>query len=276
MEESLATTGRRFAFGKNWHLYLELVDESRIRLAEESLCTMLEVQDLKNRSFLDIGSGSGLFSLAARRLGATVHSFDFDPDSVLCARRLKERFRPGDGGWQIERGDVLDRDYMAGLGTYDTVYSWGVLHHTGGMWTALEQAALAVAPGGALFIAIYNDQGRASRRWLRVKRAYNRLPSRLRFLVLIPALLRLWGPTFIRDLLNGHPLRTWRGYRSARGMSPWRDVVDWVGGYPFEVACPDAVFDFFKARGFTLSRLKTCGGGIGCNEFVFRKALGAG
>ena len=74
--------------------------------------------------------------------------------------------------------------------------------------------------------------------------------------------------------VRGRPLdyvRTWTGYR-ARGMSRWHDLVDWVGGYPFEVAAPEQVFDFVSARGFTLERLKTCGGGLGCNQFVFARA----
>jgi 2-polyprenyl-6-hydroxyphenyl methylase/3-demethylubiquinone-9 3-methyltransferase len=55
-------------------------------------------------------------------------------------------------------------------------------------------------------------------------------------------------------------------------MSRWRDIVDWVGGYPYEVATPDEIFDFYRARGFELSKL-VCGGvGLGCNEFVFTKS----
>ena len=60
-----------------------------------------------------------------------------------------------------------------------------------------------------------------------------------------------------------------------RGMNRWRDVVDWVGGFPFEVASPERVFDFYRARGFELERLITCRGGHGCNSFVFRRS-GAG
>jgi hypothetical protein len=52
-------------------------------------------------------------------------------------------------------------------------------------------------------------------------------------------------------------------------MSPWRDLIDWVGGYPFEVAKPEAILDFYLRRGFTLKRLVTCGGSLGCNEYVF-------
>lgn len=262
----------RFEFGENWTRFLRLLTEERIAAAERSLTEWLGMSDLAGKRFLDIGSGSGLFSLAARRLGARVHSFDYDVQSVACAEELKHRYYPDDERWTVARASVLDADYVRSLGTFDVVYSWGVLHHTGDMWRALERAALAVAPGGLLFVAIYNDQGRASRTWTAVKRIYNRLPRALRFLILWPAFVRLWGPTLIRDLARGRPLASWRHYGGgARGMSPWRDVVDWVGGYPFEVAKPEQIFDFYRARGFVLTRLKTCGGGLGCNEFVFER-----
>jgi 2-polyprenyl-6-hydroxyphenyl methylase/3-demethylubiquinone-9 3-methyltransferase len=266
-------SGNRFAFGANWALFLETLDEDCILRAEDSLKSMLERDSLEGLSFLDAGCGSGLFSLAARRLGARVHSFDYDPRSTACAGELKRRWFHDDPHWTVETGSVLDKDYLRRLGRFDVVYSWGVLHHTGAMWEALANVADSVAPGGLLFIAIYNDQGRATRVWKAVKHAYNRLPRGLKWLVLWPAFLRLWGPTFLRDSLKGRPRATWSSYSHAgRGMSPWRDVVDWVGGYPFEVARPDEVFDFYRARGFTLKRLKTMAGGLGCNEYVFERS----
>jgi len=265
---------RRFGFGRNWARFLKRVDDGRIRRAERSLARMLEVDDLAGRSFLDIGSGSGLFSLAARRLGAKVHSFDYDPQSVACTEELRRRFRADDdpADWHVEQGSALDRDYLASLGPFDVVYSWGVLHHTGAMREAMDAVTACVRPGGVLYVALYNDQGKTSARWRRLKRLYNALPRFLRFLVLWPAFLRLWGPTMIRDLVRLRPCHTWRHYDSVRGMSAWRDVVDWVGGYPFEVATPEAVTAFYAERGLGLVRLNDCGTGHGCNEFVFRRA----
>src|SRR6266581_6146197 len=157
----------RFQFGKNWARFLSVLDSERIAEAESSLTGMLEAPDLRGRSFLDVGSGSGLFSLAAKRLGARrVHSFDYDADSVACTRELKRRFYANDADWTIEQGSVLDALYLQSLGTFDIVYSWGVLHHTGDMWRALGNAAALVGVGGRLFIALYNDQGSTSRRWL--------------------------------------------------------------------------------------------------------------
>jgi 2-polyprenyl-3-methyl-5-hydroxy-6-metoxy-1,4-benzoquinol methylase len=267
-QEEIAA-GKRFAFGENWRRFLSVLDENRILSAEDSLRSMLEISDLQGRTFLDIGCGSGLFSLAARRLGARVHGFDYDPQSVACTQELRRRYFPQDPDWRIEQGSALDTAYLAGLGAFDVVYSWGVLHHTGAMWQALENAAKPVAPGGKLFISIYNDQGRISTRWRAVKRTYNELPGSLRFLVTIPVLVHQYWRRTVKDFLCGQPLRTWRSEGRERGMSPWRDLIDWVGGYPFEVAKPEAILDFYLRRGFTLKRLVTCGGSLGCNEYVF-------
>src|SRR3954447_20657297 len=268
--------GERFAFGENWRRFLEVLDERSISRAERSLQQMLGLDSLEGRRFLDVGCGSGLFSLAARRLGADrVHSFDFDAESVACARELRRRYFEDDPRWTIGQGSVLDEQFVAGLGEWDITYSWGVLHHTGDMWRALELAAGTVRPGGSLFVSIYNDQRGVSRFWGHVKRTYNRLPegARVPFTVLVMAPHQLLS--FLRSVASGRPMafvRSWTDYGSERGMSRWRDMVDWIGGYPFEVAKPDDVFRFFRGRGFQLEGLTTRGAGSGCNEYVFTRS----
>jgi 2-polyprenyl-3-methyl-5-hydroxy-6-metoxy-1,4-benzoquinol methylase len=265
--------GERFEFGKNWTRFLAAVDDERIGQATTSLSEMLGRERLDGIRFLDIGSGSGLFSLAARRLGAEVHSFDYDPHSVACTREMKSRYRPDDRGWCIERGSVLDPAFMTRLGRFNIVYSWGVLHHTGAMWEALDQAQRAVGEDGSLFIAIYNDTGSQSARWKQIKHIYTRLPRALQS----PFALAVSAPeeakSLLRSLVTARPqdyVRSWTSYDQRRGMSHWHDIIDWVGGYPYEYAKPDAIFTFFRERGFALENLKM-GGGLGCSEYVFSR-----
>jgi 2-polyprenyl-6-hydroxyphenyl methylase/3-demethylubiquinone-9 3-methyltransferase len=267
--------GQRFAFGANWQSFIRLVDDERIAVAISSLTQALGVKDLSGKTFLDVGCGSGLFSLAAHRLGARVRSFDFDLESAAATSALRRRFA-SDREWVIDVGSILDPAYTAGLGRFDVVYSWGVLHHTGQMWTAVAATADLVAAGGQLFVSIYNDQGRPSRTWLRVKRRYNRSGRAGRLLLVGLSALYLRRHWPVRKLARifrpgPGPARPVKAVPRTRGMSRRHDLLDWVGGYPFEFARPEAVFRFVRERGFELRYLTTCGGGLGCNEYVFER-----
>ena len=262
--------GQRFEFGKNWQAFLSILNDERISIAENSLREMLDVKDLNNKSFLDVGSGSGLFSLAARKLGATVTSLDFDPASVACTCELRTRYFPNDSAWSIHEGSVLNNGFLRSLGRYDIVYSWGVLHHTGRMWDALENVAHLVKQDGVLFLAIYNDEGLKSKCWWKVKKWYC---SGVMGKAIV---LSIFIPYFFSRVLLASVLRKenlFAIHTKKRGMSVVRDWFDWLGGFPFEVARADEIFNFYRNRGFVLRNLKTTSG-IGNNQFVFVKTTG--
>ena len=272
--EREVAAGERFEFGKNWAAFLSVLDEERIETAVASLREMLECETLAGKRFLDIGSGSGLFSLAARRLGAEVVSFDFDTNSVACTRELKKRYFASDANWRVEQGSALDADYVASLGKFDVVYSWGVLHHTGEMWRALENAVIPTRSGGKLFVALYNDTGSQASRWHWIKRTYCRLPRVLKTPFAVAVSLPEEAKRLTSALLRLKPMeyvRSWTRYKTGRGMNRWYDIIDWVGGFPYEYASVDAVFEFYKRRGFTLTKVVSGGVGLGCNEFVFER-----
>lgn len=278
----------RFEFGENWSKYLATVDEERIQRAEQSMRTLLGVDDLKGKRFLDAGSGSGMFSLAAHHLGATVCSFDFDKQSVACTEALRKRYAgPDDRSWEVKDGSLLDPEFMATLGSFDIVYCWGVAHHTGAMWDAIANLVSVVAEGGVLALAIYNDQGDVSEKWKKAKQLYQRLPpagKRLQVLCIGAywELARIASMVFsvVRRVLMLRnpwvPIQIYideKRHRDTRGMNRWHDLVDWVGGWPFEVAKPEEVFRFLRDRDFQLCDMTTSRG-HGCNEFVLRKTRG--
>ncbi|MDD2707047.1 MAG: class I SAM-dependent methyltransferase [Verrucomicrobiae bacterium] len=265
--EQEVAAGARFQFGKNWKSFLSTLTEERIHVAGESLRSMLEAGDLRGKTFLDVGCGSGLFSLAARRMGAKVLSFDYDPDSVGCAMELKRRYFPDDTDWTIRQGSVLDKAFLNSLGTFDVVYAWGVLHHTGQLWQATENVTLPVNANGLLFVAIYNDMGLKSKVWRGIKRAYcsGWIGKMAVAGIFIPY---CFARAVASSLKHGENL--FAQYKKRRGMSIVHDWFDWLGGYPYEVARAEEMIRFYGDRGFGV-RKQILRNDSGNNEIVFQR-----
>ena len=262
----------KFAFGDNWFDFAKILTESQVVASERCLERLLGTRNLSGLTFLDIGSGSGLSSLAALRLGAHVTSFDCDAQSVVCTQQLRKQFRPNDDEWSIQQGSVLDEEFLHRLGVFDIVYSWGALHHTGAMWSALKNAASMVKPGGILAVAIYRKTPFCSL-WRIEKRIYTAAPSSVQAIV-----RSAYKSAFFLSLLvkGNRPVHYIKNYQAMRGMSWSHDVHDWLGGYPYESASPAELKKRAGGLGFRLIRLIEQPGGIGlfgsgCNEYVFQR-----
>jgi 2-polyprenyl-3-methyl-5-hydroxy-6-metoxy-1,4-benzoquinol methylase len=250
-----------FSFGENWLNYLSATDQTQFAEAQVDLAKLLATDDLTGKTVLDIGCGSGIHSLAALKMGATaVTSIDLDHHSVMAAEQVRHLTPISPSLWHIAQGSILDSDFLNQLPQSDIVYSWGVLHHTGDMWTAVKNAAQCVTADGLFVIAIYNHHS-SSPFWLKFKRAYNRSPRWLKFLLVQAIFL----PRILARLLKGKP-----PLRDRRGMSVYYDAIDWAGGLPYEFASPSEIIEFCQKMGFSLERANYTQS-TGCNEYVLRK-----
>jgi len=264
---------QRFGFGANWRDYIQTIDPTKIENAKKRLVDFFEIDQLHGKTFLDVGSGSGLSSLAARMMGANVTSFDYDKNSIHATAVIRESYYKDDPNWKISQGSILDRDFVDSLGKFDVVYAWGVLHHTGAMWLAIENTLSTVSDNGIFYIAIYNDQGAKSHFWWFIKKIYNSLPSPLNKIY-------GYGLGYFFQLANiikytvllkpKKAIDPLRNYKKDRGMNIKNDIIDWMGGFPFEFASYELLINHMRARGFDFIK-GTKATSLGCHEILFRK-----
>lgn len=267
----LTSASSHFAFGENWADFSTSITDENVRLATGCMAKLLG-SDLAGKSFLDIGCGSGLHAVAALNLGAgRIMAIDIDPKSVETTKSILSQFAPR-RDWQADVVSVLSSRFD-GLGKFDIVYSWGVLHHTGQMREAIAAASRAVKPGGVLAIAIYTKTALCGF-WRHEKHIYSRSPR--------------WGQAIIRGAF-----RIWKSLIGAlvfvkngrlekvdrikvRGMADKTDIHDWLGGYPYESATPDEIFALAEGLGLKKLAFFPIPGrsrhgllGSGCDEYVF-------
>lgn len=276
-----------FSFGKNWVNYVKnFVDWEKLKDAEKSLLKYLNEKDYKDKVFIDVGCGSGIFSLGAINLGTKkTISFDIDSFSIKATRLIKEKYLNKKADWEIFKGDILDEELVKRFsGTGDILYSWGTLHHTGNMYRAIKNTCELVKPNGYVILAIYN-KAPSSDFWLKVKKFYNLVPALIKilmvYLIFLYVVFKRMG-FYLKSKITGKasPILS----KKTRGMSIFHDVVDWLGGYPYEYATFEEIKGYVENLGFKLIKAPTklpsspktffnrfSFKHIGNNEFVFQR-----
>jgi 2-polyprenyl-3-methyl-5-hydroxy-6-metoxy-1,4-benzoquinol methylase len=261
-----------FQFGENWQHFSATLDRRDLEKAVQSLSALLPADVVRGKSVLDIGSGSGLSAAAAFRLGARhVTAVDIDERSVSATRGNLQKFAPG-GDADVRILSVFDLE-SAGLGKFDIVHSWGVLHHTGNLDEALACAARCVADGGVLALALYRRTA-VDRLWVIEKRIYTNGSKTLR--KIFRAVFKLAYLMSI-GFTGRSPWRYIREYGRNRGMDWAHDIHDWLGGYPYQSIEADELNAQMAQLGFTneiaVVRPVAALGVFGapCNEYRFRR-----
>jgi len=249
-----------FNFGKNWLNYSKTVKNEDLETMKESLVNLIGLENIKDKTFLDIGCGSGLFSIAAKKLGAgKVIGIDILPDSIKSSEENKKKFDVQD--ISFERLSILD-DKIKNLGRFDVVYAWGSLHHAGEMWKAIENTIHCVENNGLLVLAIYNKHW-TSKFWWNIKKIYN-CKNRI-----IKKIIELWYFIFIVPVKFVLFMKEY--LKDRRGMNVYHNAIDWLGGFPYEYAAKKEIVLFLKKKNFRIIKYIPARGSTGCNEFVFKK-----
>jgi len=258
---------KAFDFGSNWKRYSrQALTVQRVEAARQAFADLTQGIELKARTFLDVGFGQGLTSLCASSAGAKVHCLDVNPGCAE-ALALTSRFFPTSASDKLTliTDSILSETVVTDLleisdGGYDVVHSWGVLHHTGNLARAYANCAVLVRPGGYLIVAIYNRHW-SSPLWKQIKRLYCLLPSMGRKVLVVMFIPVIYLAKFL--VTGKNP------FEKERGMDFFFDVVDWVGGYPYEYASIQDVVNLAARNNLELIRVGPAGVPTGCNEFVF-------
>lgn len=253
----------RFAFGKNWQSYSQnALTPERVKEARQAFCELVAEIDLPGKRFIDIGFGQGLTLILAAESGASVIGIDIDEDNMramqITSKALECKQIP-----EVHIASILDAAFLeTNKKGFDIVHSWGVLHHTGDMKKAIKGACTLVAERGYFICSIYNKHW-SSPLWKIIKWSYNKVPVILQRLIVGLLYPVIYVAKWIVTRRNPKT--------KERGMDFFHDVVDWVGGYPYEYATEKEICTLIEVEGFKCLRIKSAQTPTGCNEFVFQK-----
>jgi 2-polyprenyl-3-methyl-5-hydroxy-6-metoxy-1,4-benzoquinol methylase len=259
----------QFDFGQNWIEFAkQALTPEKVEQARQDFSHLFSGINLNGATFLDIGFGQGLGLISAQKAGAYVFGSDINP-KCRQALALSASVLNLSLDIPVVIGSILDADVVSRISGlvaprtgFSIVHSWGVLHHTGNMKKAIENASSLVDDNGYLVLAIYNKHW-TSPAWRFIKWVYCFSPAWLQ-----AALNRLFFPViaFAKFCVTGR-----NPFVKNRGMDFYYDVIDWIGGYPYEYASGKELEALLAPMGFRCVKFEPAEVPTGCNEFVFVK-----
>lgn len=259
----------QFDFGQNWKEYSEnVLDNTRLNQARIAFDELTHDISFEGKTFVDIGFGQGMSLIIATEKAEKTVGCDINPKCDQVLKANQKVFSKSTKEIPTVVGSILEPKVVEAIlaknndEKYDIVHSWGVLHHTGDMMAAVKHATSLVKPNGYFILAIYNRHW-SSLPWLFIKWAYCKSPKFIQKLFIGIFYPIIWLAKFLVTGKNPNI--------KERGMDFYYDVVDWVGGYPYEYASIDEMNIIMKNFGFKCLKSVSPPTPTGCNEFVYQK-----
>jgi ubiquinone/menaquinone biosynthesis C-methylase UbiE len=156
MRQEEGTTQR--VYGKLWDKYEtdEYIKEAYRIIESRFKNNEFDLSVLKGKTILDMGCGSGRYTIALTKTGAEkVYGIDLGKESIRKAALIAEK--SGIRNIEFDVGSVLDLPYEDNL--FDFIYSNGVLHHTENLEQGINELYRTLKPGGESFLYLYADGG---------------------------------------------------------------------------------------------------------------------
>lgn len=158
------------SFGFQWQRYDRTqLDNEVCQVSERDFArkTGLTREQLQGKVVLDVGCGMGRFAEVATRWGARVVGIDLSAAAEVAARNL------GDREFMAVQADVFALPFAPG--SFDFIYSIGVLHHTPNCEQSVKTLPQYLKPGGVLAVWLYSGYNR----WYRFSDIYRKVTTRL-------------------------------------------------------------------------------------------------
>lgn len=235
-----------------WTEYIPEYDAS-----EKHWLLFFTPDEVKGKSVLDSGCGTGIFSIIFAKNGAgQVTGIDISPGSLGTAEGLKQKF--GLSNARFEQQDMLHLPYPDAC--FDIVWAWGTVHHTTDPLGAIDGLIRVLKPGGSILLAIYK---KTKVTWIHeaIRKTLVRTPR------------RSWNALAKIMAFFGTPI-VWtfkRREKARQGETLSELILDWYFVPIRHYYKPDEIRTFLEGKGFKIENYLAHSGRFNSSSnFIFK------